>query len=179
MNESDLMDDLNEAGRIDEVDEADEADQVDEADEIGETGGSDGFEQAEGVNQLNMDIPDDLLYSEDHVWLDTSVSPAVLGITAYAAGQLGDLVYIDLPEPGDQVRAGDEVVELESSKAISHAIMPADGTIRYVNHAAADDPEVVNSDPYGEGWLLKIELDDEDPDLLDGDHYAKLISSGD
>lgn len=173
MNENDLRDEPRETDQMAGVDEAGQAD---ETDGIGET---EAFQQAEGINQLNVDIPDGLLYSEDHVWLDTSVNPAVLGITAYAADQLGDLVYIDLPEPGDQVRAGDEVVELESSKAISHAIMPADGIIRYVNHAAADDPEVVNSDPYGEGWLLKIELDDEEPDLLNGDHYAKLISSGD
>ena len=105
-------------------------------------------------NPLNLDIPDHLQYSEEHVWVDDSVSPAIIGITAYAEQQLGELVFIDLPDEGTRVEAG--------------------GTIRYVNHDAADDPSVVNNDPYGEGWLLKIELDDDEPELLDAESYAKI-----
>lgn len=125
-------------------------------------------------NPLNLDIPDHLQYSEEHVWVDDSVSPAIVGITAYAEQQLGELVFIDLPDEGTRVEAGDEVLELESAKAVEPLVCPVAGTIRYVNHDAADDPSVVNNDPYGEGWLLKIELDDDEPELLDAESYAKI-----
>ena len=86
----------------------------------------------------------------------------------------GELVFIDLPDEGTRVEAGDEVLELESAKAVEPLVCPVAGTIRYVNHDAADDPSVVNNDPYGEGWLLKIELDDDEPELLDAESYAKI-----
>ncbi|KAA8819259.1 glycine cleavage system protein GcvH [Bifidobacterium vespertilionis] len=123
----------------------------------------------------NLDIPEHLEYSEEHVWVDQSVDPAIIGITEYAAGQLGELVFIDMPEVGTRVQAGDEILELESSKAVEPLISPVAGTIRYVNQAAADDPSVVNNDPYGEGWIVKIELDDDEPELLDADAYAAMI----
>lgn len=125
-------------------------------------------------NAPNLSIPENLHYSEDHVWVDTSVSPAVLGITDYAVEQLGDLVFVDLPEVDTDVQAGDEPVELESAKAISTLVVPVSGTIRYVNSAVADDPEVINSDPYGEGWILKIELDEDEPELMDAEGYAEI-----
>ena len=123
----------------------------------------------------NLDIPDHLEYSQDHAWIDTSSDLALIGITEYAANQLGDLVFVDLPEPQTHVQAGDEIVELESSKAVEPLISPVSGTIRYVNTAASDDPSVINNDPYGEGWLLKVELDDDEPDLLDAAEYTKVI----
>ena len=123
----------------------------------------------------NLDVPEHLEYSDDHVWVDTTLDPAVVGITEYAADQLGDLVYVDLPEPGTRVEAGDEVLELESSKAVEPLIAPVAGTIRYVNQAVADDPGVINDDPYGEGWILKIELEDDEPDLLSAEEYAKVV----
>ena len=123
----------------------------------------------------NLDIPDHLQYSQDHAWVDNAAQPAMIGITEYAANQLGDLVFVDLPEPDAHVEAGDEIVELESSKAVEPLVSPVSGTIRYVNSAAADDPSVINNDPYGEGWLLKVELDDDEPDLLDAEQYAKVI----
>jgi glycine cleavage system H protein len=123
----------------------------------------------------SIDMPEELSYSEDHVWVDTSVSPAVLGITAYAADKMGSLVYIDFPAEGDHVRAGDEALEVESAKAISPVSVPVDGTVRYINNAADEDPEIVNNDPYGEGWLIKIELDDDEPELLDSEQYAKIV----
>ena len=123
----------------------------------------------------HFDVPEHLRYSEDHVWIDETADPAVVGVTDYAATQLGDLVYVDLPEVGTHIEAGDEVVELESSKAVEPLIAPVSGTIAYVNTAAADDPSVVNTDPYGEGWLLKVNLDDDEPDLLDSEQYVSLI----
>lgn len=124
---------------------------------------------------LNLDIPDHLEYSQDHVWIDLSADSAMVGITEYAAEQLGELVYVDLPEPGTHIEAGDEVFELESSKAVEPLIAPVSGTIRYVNQAVGDDPSVINGDPYGEGWLFKIELEDDEPELLTAEEYAKVI----
>jgi len=124
---------------------------------------------------LNLDIPDHLEYSQDHVWIDLSADPAMVGITEYAAEQLGELVYVELPEPGMHVEAGDEVFELESSKAVEPLIAPVSGTIRYVNQAVGDDPSVINGDPYGEGWLFEIELEDDEPELLTAEEYAKVI----
>ena len=124
---------------------------------------------------LNLDVPEHLEYSDDHVWVDTTLEPAVLGITDYAAEKLGELVYVDLPEVGTRVEAGDEILELESSKAVEPLIAPVAGTIRYVNQAVADDPSVINSDPYGEGWILKIELEDDEPELLTAEEYLKVI----
>lgn len=123
----------------------------------------------------SLDVPEHLEYSEEHVWVDASVSPAMIGITEYAASQLGDLVFVDLPEPGTRVEAGDEILELESSKAVEPLVMPVAGTVRYVNQAVADDPAVINADPYGEGWILKIELDDDEPELLSAEQYAKVV----
>lgn len=123
----------------------------------------------------NLDVPTHLEYSQDHVWVDASVSPAIVGLTAYAANRLGELVYVDLPEPGDRVEAGDEIVELESQKAVEPLVCPVAGVIRYVNRGAADDPSIVTNDPYGEGWILKIELDDDEPDLLTAEEYAAVV----
>lgn len=124
---------------------------------------------------LNLDVPDHLEYSEEHVWVDASVEPALIGLTEYAVGRLGELVFIDLPEPGTRVEAGDEIVELESQKAVQPLVCPVAGTVRYVNREASDDPSVITNDPYGEGWILKVELDDDEPDLLSAEEYAKLV----
>ena len=124
---------------------------------------------------LNLDIPEHLEYSDEHVWVDRSDDLAIIGITEYAADQLGELVFVDLPEPGTRVEAGDEIVELESSKAVQPLISPVAGTVKYVNRDVADDPSVVNGDPYGEGWILKVELDDDELELLTAEEYAKII----
>lgn len=128
----------------------------------------------EATKPANLDVPDELRYTQDHVWVDDADGLAVVGVTAFAAAQLGELVFVDLPEPGLRVEAGDEVLELESSKAVEPLVCPVAGVIRYVNRAVADDPSVINDDPYGEGWILKIEPDDDQPDLLDAEQYAKV-----
>lgn len=124
---------------------------------------------------LNLDVPEHLEYSEEHVWVDASVEPAVVGLTEYAVNQLGELVFVDLPEPGTRVEAGDEIVELESQKAVQPLVCPVAGTVRYVNREASDDPGIITNDPYGEGWILKIELDGDEPALLTAEEYAKLV----
>ncbi len=117
-------------------------------------------------SKVNLDVPEHLEYSDEHVWVDSSVEPAMVGVTEYATEQFGELVYIDLPEVGTQVEAGDEVAEFESSKAVTALVSPVAGTIRYVNNEAADDPSIVTDDPYGKSWIFKIELEDDEPDLL-------------
>lgn len=124
---------------------------------------------------LNLDVPEHLEYSEEHVWVDASVEPAVVGLTEYAVNQLGELVFVDLPEPGTRVEAGDEIVELESQKAVQPLVCPVAGTVRYVNREASDDSGIITNDPYGEGWILKIELDDDEPALLTAEEYSKLV----
>lgn len=122
-----------------------------------------------------LDVPDHLQYSADHVWVDDADGLAVIGLTEYAASQMGEIVYVDLPEPDTPVRAGDEIVEMESAKTVQNLISPVEGTVKYVNQAVSDDPQVINNDPYGEGWILKIELDDDEPELMDADQYAAMV----
>ncbi|MBT1165504.1 glycine cleavage system protein GcvH [Bifidobacterium simiarum] len=122
----------------------------------------------------NIDIPDHLSYTADHVWVDDSVDPLVIGITEYATEQLGEIVFVEFPEVGSQVEAGDEIAQLESSKVVSPLVSPVSGTVKYVNREAYDDPSVIDNDPYGEGWLIKIEADDDAPDLLTAEEYAKV-----
>ena len=133
----------------------------------------------ENDNKPNLDVPEHLEYSDEHVWVDASTEPAMVGITEYAADQLGELVYIDLPEVGTEVQAGDEVAELESSKAVTPLVAPVAGVIRYVNNEAADDPSIVTGDPYGEGWLIKIKpaADADFGRLLDAEAYKALINN--
>lgn len=100
----------------------------------------------------------------------------MLGITQYAADQLGDLVFIDLPEVGLHVQVGDELAQLESSKSVSPMVSPVSGTVKYVNRAVEEDAQIINDDPYGEGWILKMELDEDEPDLLTADQYESRIS---
>ena len=127
-------------------------------------------------NKLNLEVPEHLEYSDEHVWVDASVEPAMVGITEYATEQLGELVYVDLPEVGAQVEAGDEVAELESAKAVTPLVCPVAGTIRYVKPEVSDDPIIITNDPYGEGWIFKIELEDNEPDLLSSGEYARIVT---
>jgi glycine cleavage system H protein len=118
--------------------------------------------------------PEDLKYTAEHEWLKAgSDGPVRVGITDFAQDQLGDIVYVQLPEVGSTVRAGDACGELESTKSVSDLFAPVNGTVTAVNEALADQPDLVNSDPYGEGWLLDIDVEDEAEvaALMDADAY--------
>ncbi|MER7250247.1 glycine cleavage system H protein [Kribbella rubisoli] len=118
--------------------------------------------------------PEDLKYTAEHEWLKAgSDGPVRVGITDFAQDQLGDIVYVQLPDVGSTVRAGDACGELESTKSVSDLFAPVNGTVTAVNEALADQPDLVNSDPYGEGWLLDIEVEDaaEVAALMDADAY--------
>lgn len=102
-------------------------------------------------------IPTDLQYTAEHEWLTTG-DPATVGITANAADALGDIVYLELPEVGAQVTAGAVCGEIESTKSVSEIYSPVTGTVVAVNAEAVADPALVNSDPFGRGWLLRVEV---------------------
>jgi glycine cleavage system H protein len=120
-----------------------------------------------------MSNPADLQYTEEHEWLRVEGDSAVVGITAYAAEKLGDIVYVDLPKVGATVKAGTVVGEIESTKSVGELYAPADGAVTAVNDAVVSAPELVNSDPFGEGWLIKIDVATL-PQLLNADQYTAL-----
>ncbi|TDT33310.1 glycine cleavage system H protein [Naumannella halotolerans] len=129
---------------------------------------------------MMSDFPEDLRYSSEHEWVRVGNSGvARIGITAYAAEQLGDIVYAQLPEPGEEISAGDAVGELESTKSVSDLFTPVSGVVSAVNESLADSPETINAEPYGDGWLFEVELSDTDAldELLDADSYAESVSS--
>ncbi len=125
------------------------------------------------------DLPSDFLYTEDHEYLGKGAQPDVytVGITDYAQGELGDIVYLELPEPGESFARGDTFGTVEAVKAVSDLYMPATGEVVAVNEALGDDPSLVNSDPYGEGWMIKVRVSDPDEleRLMDAAAYAKHI----
>ncbi|KZB81388.1 glycine cleavage system protein GcvH [Amycolatopsis regifaucium] len=121
-----------------------------------------------------MSIPQDLKYTKEHEWLRVEDGVATVGITAFAAESLGDIVFVQLPSVGDTVTAGEVFGEVESTKSVSELYAPVDGEVVEVNETTTDTPEVINSDPYTEGWLLKVRLSGDVPALLDAQAYAVL-----
>ncbi len=123
-----------------------------------------------------MSIPDELRYTAEHEWIAIKGSVASVGITDFAQQALGDVVYVSVPAPGSRVTAGEPCGEVESTKSVSDIYSPVDGEVAEVNGDLEDDPALVNSDPYGAGWLMRIQLDDPDSDagLLTPDEYADL-----
>jgi len=118
--------------------------------------------------------PEDLKYTAEHEWLKSAdEGPVRVGITDFAQDALGDIVYVQLPDVGSTVRAGDACGELESTKSVSDLFAPVNGTVTAVNEALADQPDLVNTDPYGEGWLLDIDVEDaaEVEALMDAETY--------
>ncbi|EYR63716.1 glycine cleavage system protein H [Actinotalea ferrariae CF5-4] len=120
-------------------------------------------------------IPTDLQYTAEHEWVAQG-TPVTVGITRHAADALGDLVYVELPEVGAEVTAGSVCGEVESTKSVSEIFSPVSGTVAEVNAAVADDPSLINSDPYGSGWLFKVEVSDA-AGLLSAEEYAALVQA--
>ena len=114
-------------------------------------------------------------YTRDHEWIDVDGTTATVGITDYAQGQLGDVVFVELPAPGQQVAAGKEAAVVESVKAASEVYAPVAGDVVEVNEALADDPALVNRDPQGEGWFVKLRIENQGDldDLLDEAAYKE------
>lgn len=126
------------------------------------------------------DLPGDLRYTKEHEWARVDGDRIVVGITSYAQEQLGDVVFVGLPEVGAEVQAGAPLGEVESTKSVSDIYSPVSGTVIDTNDAIEQSPELVNEDPYGRGWLVAIEASETSLEgLLDAEAYGKLIESGD
>ncbi|MBC7266272.1 MAG: glycine cleavage system protein GcvH [Coriobacteriia bacterium] len=123
--------------------------------------------------------PADLRYDREHEWVRLDGDVATVGITDYAQDQLGEVVYVDLPSVGDEVVAGDSFGEIESVKSVSELFSPVSGEIIEVNDALADSPELVNSSPYEDGWMIKVRVADPDTaldGLMSADEYEAFVS---
>ena len=123
-------------------------------------------------------FPEDLRYTEKHEWLRAGNGDTVrVGITSYAADALGDVVFVSLPQVGEEVAAEDACAEVESTKSVSDVYAPVSGVVTSVNPLLDGAPETVNTDPYGDGWMFEIEMSDPEQldDMLDSDEYAKLV----
>lgn len=123
------------------------------------------------------ELPGDLRYTREHEWLRKEEDGSVtIGITDYAQAALGDLVYVELPETGMEIDNGGEMAVVESVKAASDVYAPVSGTVLEVNSGLIDDPEKINTDPYGEGWMVRLQpSDDEQGDTMDPDAYQEFI----
>lgn len=103
-------------------------------------------------------VPEDLHYSKDHEWVRVDGNEAVIGITDYAQNSLGDVVYVELPKPGEPFGANESFGSVESVKAVSEVFTPVTGEVTRINESLADEPEKVNADPYGDGWMIRIRM---------------------
>ena len=124
-----------------------------------------------------MHIPEDLKYSKDHEWVRLSGMTVRVGITDYAQDALGDVVFVQLPVSGSKVEAGQSCSEVESTKSVSDIYVPVSGSITNVNNVLSESPNLINSDPYGDGWIMEIEVSDLSgvAELLDASTYRQFI----
>lgn len=126
-----------------------------------------------------MDTPDNLKYSKEHEWVKVEGDTAIIGITDYAQGELGDVVYVELPEVGAEVSAGETFGTIEAVKAVSELYSPISGEVLEINSGLEDEPAAVNQSPYDDGWMIKVKMSDskELDDLLDAAGYKDMIGA--
>ena len=126
---------------------------------------------------MSFDIPDDCRYLDSHEWVRRENGTARIGISDFAQDELGDVVFVELPSEGDELASGDDFGVIESIKAVSDLYAPVSGTVTAVNEALLDEPELVNEEPFGAGWMLDVELADESEldGLLSPDEYREQI----
>lgn len=124
-----------------------------------------------------MNLPEELKYTKDHEWIRLDGNTATVGITEFAQRELGDIVYVEIETEGESVDSGEVFGTVEAVKTVSDLFMPLTGTVSEVNEALESEPELVNSDPYGQGWMIKITLENEAEveQLLSAEEYAELI----
>ena len=124
-----------------------------------------------------MNIPSELKYTKDHEWIKIEDNIATVGITEFAQGELGDIVYVDVDSLDDTVEEGEIFGSVEAVKTVSDLFMPLTGEVSEFNEELEDEPELVNSDPYGKGWMIKIEISDSSQiaNLIDAETYKELI----
>jgi glycine cleavage system H protein len=126
-----------------------------------------------------MNIPENLKYTKDHEWIKVEGDTATVGITDYAQGELGDIVFVEIETEGENLEKEEVFGTIEAVKTVSDIFMPISGEVVEVNPKLEDSPEIVNKDPYGEGWLIKVKLSDssEVDDLLDASKYKEIIEA--
>lgn len=124
-----------------------------------------------------MEYPEGLKYSKEHEWVLVEDKIAIIGITEFAQHELGDVVYVELPEVGEKIVKDDPFGAVESVKAVSDVFAPVGGTVVEVNDTLPESPETINDDPYGDGWMIRVELSDKDDltDLMDAEEYAEYV----
>ena len=123
-----------------------------------------------------MIIPEDLQYTEDHEWVKIENEIATIGITDYAQGELGDIIFIELPQPGDSVEEKDSIGTIEAVKTVADIYSPMQGEIYEVNPILEDEPECVNTDPYARGWIIKLtNFTNDTANFLTADEYKNLV----
>lgn len=122
-----------------------------------------------------MNIPNDLKYTKDHEWVKIDGDEAIIGITDYAQGELGDIVFVDVDTEGEELDTAEVFGTIEAVKTVSDLFMPLAGEVVEVNEKLEDEPELVNSDPYGDGWIIKVKVTGEADELLDAAAYEELI----
>ena len=124
-----------------------------------------------------MDFPEELKYSKEHIWVRIENGSAVIGITDFAQDELGLVSGVELPEEGDEVEQDDSIGSVEARKTVAQLYAPFSGTVRAVNHEAIDNPALINDDPYDEGWLIEVSLDDIDElkGLMSAEDYADYV----
>lgn len=122
-----------------------------------------------------MNIPSDLLYTKDHEWVKIDGDIATVGVTDFAQGELGDIVYVEIETEGESIDAGEVFGTVEAVKTVSDLFMPLSGEVMEVNEALESNPEVVNSDPYGEGWMIKIKISDKGDLLMSAEDYSAEV----
>jgi glycine cleavage system H protein len=120
--------------------------------------------------------PDDLKYHSEHAWARIEGDSATIGITYFAQDQLGEIVFLELPESGTKLEAGKPYAEIESVKSVSDVYSPVTGTITEINSAVVEAPEIINEDPYGDGWMAKVELSGPTEDLMDAAAYESMVA---
>jgi glycine cleavage system H protein len=125
---------------------------------------------------MTFDVPDDRRYTADHEWVAEHDAGVRLGITDFAQDELGDVVFVELPGEGAEIAPAADFAVVESIKAVSDVYAPVGGTVTATNDALLDTPELLNEDPYGEGWLVELDPDGSEGDLLDPDAYADLLA---
>jgi len=125
-----------------------------------------------------LDFPEELYYSKDHEWAKVEGNQIIVGITHYAQDALGDIVFLELPPVGTDVEANVPFATIESVKSVSDVYSPVTGKITEVNDAVTDAPEIINQDPYGEGWMVKIEMENREElkNLISSEEYQKFIA---
>lgn len=122
-----------------------------------------------------MNTPSELKYTKDHEWIKIEGNIATVGITDFAQGELGDIVFVDVDSVDDDLSAGDVFGSVEAVKTVSDLYLPVSGKVIEFNDALEDEPELVNSDPYGKGWIVKVEISGEAEELLTAEQYQALI----